>query len=263
MDYLLADSTLVSESERALLSERVVNLPNFLGYWTPEPLPQPGPLPALTQGHITFGSFSRLEKITYPTIASWASILRKLPTANLVLKDRALADTSQRKRLKDAFAAEGVSAGRLKLLVGSDRASHFAAYQKIDIALDPFPHGGGMTTLDALWMGIPVVTWAGQTISSRLAAASLTASGLTDFIANAPETYVDLAVAKATNVEALSRLRTNLRTQIAATEFGDCARYSRAVEAAYREMWQRWCSAHASHAHSEESQASSEELGSG
>ena len=240
MDYLLADSVLVPECERALLSERVVKLPNFLGYWTPEPLPVPGPLPALSQGHITFGSFNRLEKITDLTIRSWASILRQLPEARLVLKDRSLTDAGQRTRLEGAFVTEGISAGRLKLLADSDRASHFAAYQKIDIALDPFPHGGGMTTLDALWMGIPVLTWAGQTISSRLAAASLSALGLTDFIANAPNSYVDLAVAKATNLEALCQLRTNLRTQIAASEFGDCVRYSRAVEAVYREIWQRW-----------------------
>jgi predicted O-linked N-acetylglucosamine transferase (SPINDLY family) len=159
-----------------------------------------------------------------------------------------LADSGQRRRIEDAFAAQGISAGRLTLQGGSDRASHFAAYRKIDIALDTFPHSGGMTTLDAMWMGVPVVTWAGDTISSRLAAACLTALGLTDFVASTPEAYVDLAVAKATSLEALSRLRAGLRTRIAASEFGDSARYCRAVEAAYREMWRLWCSARASHA---------------
>jgi protein O-GlcNAc transferase len=93
-----------------------------------------------------------------------------------------------------------------------DRASYFATYQNIDIALDTFPHSGGMTTLDALWMGIPVVTWAGETISARLAAASLAALKRTDFIANSPDSYVNLAVAKASNVDALSLLRATLRS---------------------------------------------------
>ena len=241
MDYLLADPVLVPESERGLLSERVVNLPNFLGYWTPEPLPEPGELPTLTNGNITLGSFNRLEKITHPTIRSWVAILRKLPTAHLVLKDGALEDLGQRARLEEAFAAEGIAVERLKLIGGSDRESHFMAYRKIDIALDPFPHSGGMTTLDCLWMGVPVVTWRGQTISSRLAAACLTASGLSDFIADSPESYVDLVVAKAAELEALSRLRSGLRTRISTSEFGNCLRYTSAVEAAYREMWQDWC----------------------
>jgi predicted O-linked N-acetylglucosamine transferase (SPINDLY family) len=97
-----------------------------------------------------------------------------------------------------------------------------------------------MTTLDALWMGVPVVTWAGRTISSRLAAASLTAAGLTDFVAPDLESYVELVVAKATDLPALADLRATLRARVAGSAFGDPARYARAVEAAFREMWQRW-----------------------
>jgi len=98
-----------------------------------------------------------------------------------------------------------------------------------------------MTTLDALWMGIPVVAWAGESISGRLAASCLTASGLSDFVATSPKTYVELAVAKAHDLEAISRLRSGLRTRLAASEFGDCARYARAIEAEYRQIWRNWC----------------------
>jgi protein O-GlcNAc transferase len=241
MDYLLADPVLVPETERALLVEQVIDLPNFLGYWVPDRLPEPGALPALGRGHITFGSFNRLAKILDPVLRTWTSILRLLPEAHLLIKDRGLADLNQRARIHAVFAEQGVGVERVKLLGPTDRAGHFAAYQEIDLALDPFPHGGGMTTLDALWMGVPVVTWSGRTISSRLAAASLSALGLTDFIAFDPETYVELAVAKATDVEALSRLRANLRRRVSHSRFGDCALYTSAVEAAYREMWQRWC----------------------
>jgi hypothetical protein len=104
-----------------------------------------------------------------------------------------------------------------------------------------YAHGGGMTTLDALWMGVPVVTWRGRTISSRLAAASLTALDLTDFIASDRESYVELAVAKASDPDALNRMRASLRPRLARSSVGDPERYARAVEAAYVEMWKRWC----------------------
>src|SRR5215469_8886492 len=114
-------------------------------------------------------------------------------------------------------------------------------YNEVDIALDPFPHGGGMTTLDALWMGVPVVTCAGQTISSRLAAASLVSLGLHDFICPDPDQYVDTALAVANDLGKLPDLRSRLRGLMAASDFGDPVRYSRALENAYREMWRHWC----------------------
>jgi protein O-GlcNAc transferase len=243
MDYLLADPVLVPATERALLVEQVVDLPNFLGYWAPNQLPEPGGLPALRRGYVTFGSFNRLAKIGDPVLRTWASILRALPDAHLVLKARMLAESSQQVRVRDILAKERVASKRVQLLGYSDRDRHFIAYQEIDIALDPFPHSGGMTTLDALWMGVPVVTCPGRTISSRLAAASLTALGLPDFIAPDLGTYVELATAKATDVTGLSRMRETLRKRVADSAFGDPARYTCAVEAAYREMWRSWCDA--------------------
>jgi hypothetical protein len=105
------------------------------------------------------------------------------------------------------------------LMTRSDRVSHFAAYSAIDIALDPFPHAGGMTTLDALWTGVPVVTWAGKSVSSRWAATSLAPLGLTDFIADGPESYVALAIAKTADLEALTRLGASLRTRMATSDW--------------------------------------------
>jgi protein O-GlcNAc transferase len=127
------------------------------------------------------------------------------------------------------------------ILDQGSRESHFAAYQELDIALDPYPHGGGMTTLDALWMGVPVVTCPGRTISSRLAAASLHAAGLDDYIASDSSHYIELAIAMAGNLAALADLRKTLRERVAGTPFGDPVRYARAVEGQYRSMWRRWC----------------------
>lgn len=237
MDYLMADAVLVPDSMRPLLCERVIELPGFLGYWSPEVLPQPGPLPALERGHITFGSCNRLEKLTAPTLECWAAILSQVKTARLILKDAALDAADQCARIRTAFRSRGIDEARLTLLGSSSRQAHFAAYQGIDIALDPFPHGGGMTTLDALWMGVPVIAWAGPTISSRLAAANLTALGLAGFVADDPDGYVALAVQKAAGLAELAALRADLRGRLAASEIGDSARYCRAVEKAYRQMW--------------------------
>jgi predicted O-linked N-acetylglucosamine transferase (SPINDLY family) len=238
----MAGPVLVPEYNRGLFAERViVDLPNFTGFWTPDPLPDVGPLPALTRGHVTFGSFNRPVKMSEDTIRSWAAILRRLPSAGLVLKHPQLAERSLRMRIAAAFQAQGVPSTVLTFLGGTDRISHFAAYNAIDIALDPFPHAGGMTTLDALWMGVPVVTWAGKTVSARWAATSLVPLDLTDFIADSPESYIELAVAKAADLESLSQLRAGLRTRMATSDFGDGPHYCRTVEAAYLKMWQCWC----------------------
>jgi protein O-GlcNAc transferase len=242
MDYLLADLLLVPAAERPLLAEEVSDLPNFLGYWTPDALPEPSALPAIANGYVTFGSFNRLAKIGDPVLRRWAKILRALPKARLVIKaDQLLGDGSRRARIEAVLGEESVDGGRVTLIGRVARADHFAAYRGIDLALDPFPHGGGMTTLDALWMGVPVVTCPGQTISSRLAAASLRALGLTDWIAADPDAYVALAIAKASELDGLARLRAGLRGRMADSVVGDPRRYTREVEAAYRGMWRRWC----------------------
>jgi predicted O-linked N-acetylglucosamine transferase (SPINDLY family) len=241
MDYLLADPILVPTHERGLLAEKVFDLPNFLGFWAPEPLPVAGPLPALARGYVTFGSFNRLDKIQEPVVRTWAKILSALPTARIVIKNRWLGDTAQRDHLIALFTSHGIAPQRVGLLGPATRAAHFAAYGEVDIGLDTFPHGGGMTTLDALWMGVPVVTSAGATISSRLAAASLTAAGLGDFMAPDLDRYVELAIAKTADCSALAQLRQDLRARMEATAFADPERYTRAVEAGYREIWRRWC----------------------
>jgi predicted O-linked N-acetylglucosamine transferase (SPINDLY family) len=253
MDYLLADPVLVPSAMRHFLTEQVVDLPNFLGYWMPEATPEPGPLPALSRGEVTFGSFNRFNKVQRPVLESWARILRAVPGSRLMLKGdktmkdgKIFVDASQQARLNAVLAENGVALERIALAPWRERDAHFAAYNEIDIALDPFPHGGGMTTLDALWMGVPVVTFAGCIVSSRLAAASLSAIGLTDFIAPDLEGYVALAGAKARDLEALAALRASLRPRLKASAFGDPARYTAAVEAAYRAMWQRWATAGAS-----------------
>jgi predicted O-linked N-acetylglucosamine transferase (SPINDLY family) len=196
----------------------------------------------MTRGYVTFGSFNRFSKIIDPVLRRWAAILRAVPNSRLVLKgDRPLAPEHQRAAMLAVLSAEGIAPDRVSFLDQLGRAAHFAAYHDIDIALDPFPHGGGMTTLDALWMGVPVITAPGRIISSRVAAATLSAMGLTDFIATDGESYIQLAVRQASNLASLAQLRSTLRSRVADTDFGDPIRYTRAVEQHYQAMWQRWC----------------------
>jgi predicted O-linked N-acetylglucosamine transferase (SPINDLY family) len=241
MDYLFADPVLMPLGQRHLLSEQVADLPCFLSYWAPGPLPEPGPLPALANGYVTFGSFNRVAKISDAVLHCWSMIIRSVPRARIVLKDKTLNDSGQQKRVRTVLTDAGLEASQVILRGDSDRSNHFAAYNSIDIALDPFPHGGGMTTLDALWMGVPVVTTLGSTISSRLASSILTASGLEEFIADNREVYPALAISVASDLIALTALRKSLRARVAHSRFGDPLLYTRAVEAAYRTMWRRWC----------------------
>jgi protein O-GlcNAc transferase len=241
MDYLFADPVLLPSEQRSLLAERVHDLPNFLGYWTPDRLPDPSPLPAMDRGFVTFGSFNRMAKIQDPVLRCWAAILRALPTARLVIKtEHQLHGAGRLAEMQAVLVGEAIAADRVDFRPFGGRDAHFASYQDIDIALDPFPHGGGMTTLDALWMGVPVVTEPGKIISSRLAAASLSALGLTDFVAG-PGSYADLAVEKARDIQALATLRMGLRARMTASAIGDPVRYARAVEQGYRTMWRDWC----------------------
>ncbi|MDE2228618.1 MAG: tetratricopeptide repeat protein [Alphaproteobacteria bacterium] len=241
MDYLLADPVLIPPAERPLFAERIIDLPGALGYWTPEKLPAPGPLPVRANGFVTFGSFNRRAKITPGVLRDWSAILRALPDARLVLKNKQFGDPAEQTELRTAFAAADLPAERVTFLGQTGRAEHFAAYRALDIALDPFPHGGGMTTLDALAMGVPVITRTGRTIPSRLAASCLTALDLMQFIATDAAGYVAAAVATAGDLDALERLRAALPGRLAHSAIGDARRYAAAVEDVYRTAWRRYC----------------------
>ena len=225
MDYIFSDLTLIPPAKRALLTEKVADLPNYIGFWSPEPLPEPNPLPALTRGYVTVGSFNRISKVLPTVLQCWAAILRALPNSRLVLKDRLLDPASQQAPILGALANEGIAPDRVTILDQGARTSHFAAYHDLDIALDPFPHSGGMTTLDALWMGVPVVTCPGPTISSQPTAACLTAAGLIDYIASDFGNYVELSVAKTRDLVPLAELRSSRSWR----SISDCGGSSRLV----------------------------------
>ncbi len=237
MDYLVADPVLVPPAERALLQEKVVDLPCYLSYWCPDTLPSPGTLPAIASNRITFGSFNRPSKLTAPTLELWSQVLAAVPTSRLLLKSATWVEPAERERLLRHVAKHGIGEDRIAFIGGTTRLDHFVAYTSVDICLDPLPHSGGMTTMDALWMGLPVITLPGATPSSRLSASILTALDLTEWIARDADDYVAKAAAWAADLPRLSAYRRDLRTRIQSSPVGDLARYAAALEARYLEMW--------------------------
>ncbi|MGD1277623.1 MAG: tetratricopeptide repeat protein [Tepidisphaeraceae bacterium] len=244
MDYRLTDA--VADPPGAgepFYTELLVRLPRtFLCFHAPPDAPEVGPLPAKSAGHLTFGSFNNLTKMLDSTLQCWAEILRRVPQSRLVLKCPALLEAVTAARLRQRFAALGIEPARLDLrgLTPSKR-QHLLAYHKIDVALDSFPYNGTTTTCEALWMGLPVVTHSGATHAGRVGASLLSTLGLNDLIAQSPQQYVQIAERLAGDWDALAALRAGLRDRMRQSPLMDAAPFAREVEAAYRQMWRRWC----------------------
>jgi predicted O-linked N-acetylglucosamine transferase (SPINDLY family) len=158
-----------------------------------------------------------------------------------VFHDTRLAQTFLR-RLQEVG---GIGPERVVLLGRSKHAEHLAVFDRIDIGLDPFPQGGGISTAEALHMGVPIVTLLGATVPSRITASFLDVLQMRDWVAETEDDYVRIALQKKADLNALAALRRQLRTRVVQSPYGDLERYVRAVEDAYRQMWKRWCDRHA------------------
>lgn len=241
IDYLFADPVSVPESARPHFAEAIFDLPCILGHVVPDYAPDVGPLPCAGGASVTFGCLNRLNKITAGVVRVWGRLLREVPESRLLLKDAQLSDPNEGRRMIAAFGAEGVAEDRLILMSRTPHFEHLAAFARVDIALDPFPTTGGISTLEAMWMGVPVVAMLGNSTPSRVGAAIVSAAGLTDWVAANEDEYVAIAKGFAADRVALARLRATLRSSLATSPLGDSVQYCRAVEGAYRTMWRRWC----------------------
>ncbi len=244
MDYRLSDAIADPEgADDALYSETLVRLPNgFLCYAPPADAPEIAGSPALDSGHVTFGSFNNLSKVTPQVVEAWARILDAVPGSRLLIKSRPLADEETRARYLDMFAAHGTDTGRLELLSRiPSKLGHLGAYGRVDIGLDPFPYNGTTTTCEAMWMGVPVITLSGDRHSGRVGTSILTRVGLTEFITGTAAAYVEAAMQLAYVRDRLSELRDGLRRRLQGSPLCDGPAFTRDVEAAYRDMWRKWC----------------------
>ncbi len=248
IDYRLCDEiTDPTPQANAYAVEALVRLPNLHCYAPPADAPPVGALPALAAGHVTFGAFNKLAKISPQTAALWADMLKRNPNARLIVKTKPLAEVETRTRLEQTFASHGINADRLDLRGWSaeDRA-HLDLYNSIDIALDTTPYNGTTTTCEALWMGVPVLTMSGHGHAGRVGASLLSQVGLADWIAEDHAGFVALAKRFAADRPALAALREGLRSAVKASPLCDGKAYAHAVEAAYRAMWRKACETSAS-----------------
>ncbi len=241
MDYLVTDAATSPPESAAWMSEALVRLPHGrLCYAPPAYAPEPAPPPSEARGYVTFGSFNNLTKVGPQVVRLWAAVLKAAPGSRLLLKWPALGQETTREGLLQAFAAEGIGAERLELRPYSPHEQMLGEYADMDVALDPFPFGGGLTSAEALWMGVPVVTLPGATPASRQTLAFLKAVDLEDLAAPSPEAYVERAVALAGDIGRRKALRAALRDRMAASPLTDGKAFVPALEAAYRQMWKGW-----------------------
>lgn len=244
MDYRLTDARADPPGmTEAFHSEKLVHLPGtFLCYQCPADAPAVGPLPALAAGRITFGSFNNLAKTTPQVLGVWARILQAVPDSHLLLKSRATGDDGVRSRLLQQFAGYGVDGSRVEFHdpVPGFRG-HMDAYNRVDIGLDTFPYNGTTTTCEALWMGVPVISLAGQVHAARVGVTLLEQVGLGHLAAPDETAYTEAAARLAADQACLARVRAGLRQAMQGSTLCDADRFARALVLAFTEMWQAWC----------------------
>jgi protein O-GlcNAc transferase len=239
MDYLIADPYLLPPGEEKFICETPVRLPST--YWCFRPLPATPDvnlLPAQSGGGVTFGCLNSYGKVNSEVLSLWGQILKAVPDSRLLLH---AAEGSHRQRARDQLANMGVDPNRLDFEAYVPFSEYFQQYHEIDIALDPFPFAGGTTTCDALWMGVPVISLAGNTTVSRGGLSILTNAGLPELVAKSVEEYIRIAVDLAADLPRLAHLRATMRERMQHSPLMNEKRYVADLEAAYRMMWRNWC----------------------
>jgi predicted O-linked N-acetylglucosamine transferase (SPINDLY family) len=243
IDFLIGDSQVCPLGLESLYSESVYRLDGaYLCFRPPRHAPEIASLPALERGLITFGSFNKLFKLSPQLAALWSEVLQAVPNSRLLLKTPALDDPGTAGRFRALFGNYGIGSDRIELLGGTTHREVLESYGRVDIALDPAPYNGTMTTLEGLWMGVPFITLAGDGFASRVGASIATVIGLdADLVATTEAEYVTRAVTLASDVKRLAVVRVGMRARVLQSTLGDVPAFTRRLEAAYRDMWSRWC----------------------
>jgi predicted O-linked N-acetylglucosamine transferase (SPINDLY family) len=250
IDYRLSDVHADPPGTGDSSTEQLVRLPRtFLCYRPADAAPPVGPVPARAAGRITFGSFNAPAKVNAPLVAMWSQVLNQIPDSRLILKSPGLQSDGAREHMSRYFPANLVETGRVELVGWTPtEAEHLRFYERIDIALDTFPYHGTATTCEALWMGVPIITLAGDAHMSRVGVSILRNIGLAELIADSPAQFVQIACRLASDTPRLGELRSTLRQRMRQSPLMDAPGFARDIESAYRRMWHTWCAAPAGNA---------------
>lgn len=241
MDGFFADAyTVPPELARRGYTEPILALPCIVPF-APMPYSDPvQPLPSLTSDWFTFGSFNRWNKMSESVLETWGRILAAVPNSRLLLKEKIYEREDIRRQVVAAMARQGVAAERIEFRPWTTHVDHLRAYHEVDLALDPFPHSGGITALEGLWQGVPPITLVGERVPERLSASFCSVLNLKAFIATSRQDYIDRAVGFATHcLPQLAEIRSTLQHRMAASPL--CTGYVAAVETHYRDLWRSWC----------------------
>jgi predicted O-linked N-acetylglucosamine transferase (SPINDLY family) len=241
IDYRVSDPYLdPPEADESLYTEKTLRLPD--SFWCYDPhegraVPV-SPLPALSRGTVTFGSLNNFCKVNADVLNLWAQVLRQVEGSRLILLART---GSCRQRTLEVLTRAGVREDRIQFVDVLPRRHYFELYHQIDIGLDTFPYNGHTTSLDSLWMGVPIVTLAGKTVVSRAGLSQHSNLGLAGFVTHTSKEFVRTAISWAADLPRLAELRTLLRPKMLQSPLMDAPRFAGNMEALYRQTWQTWC----------------------
>lgn len=242
IDYLLSDIYSTPLDEEVYYSEKIIRMPDgWLCYKPPEYAPKVGPLPAAKTQVITFGSFNNPNKINPEIVSVWANVLEAVPNSQLLLKYSGLDSVVQKNRVSAVFKECGIDLTRVIFEGAAPHIELMRRYEAVDIALDTYPYSGGLTTFEALWMGVPVISLPGDTFASRHSQSHLSTIGLPELVAKDKDDFVTIAANLAGDIDKLETLRKNLRPMMKASPSCDAALFAKNFEVLMRDIWRKWC----------------------
>lgn len=247
MDYWIADQIAADPCLKGSQphSEELVLLPDFFMCFKPTPdSPSVNDLPAIQAGHITFGSFNANVKVNSEVIELWSKILNSISDSRLIMLTVPEGEAQQ--IVHAQFARHGITPDRVELVPRLTHEEFLLLHRRVDIALDPFPYNGTTTSLHGLWMGVPFISLLGNTFAARVGASILENLGLSEFIAESPDAYIEIAIKNASDLNKLRALRTQLRERMQGSPLVDASRFTQNLENAYHHMWTEYCSGQAS-----------------
>ncbi|MGV3615621.1 MAG: tetratricopeptide repeat protein [Fimbriimonas sp.] len=237
MDYIICDEFVVPEAEERYYTERPARMPGCMYVFQPPKLDVPvGPLPMLAKGTPTFGCFNNTAKITPAVVALWCEVLRAIPEATMILNRWPFATAEVREHFWSLFEANGVDRARVDLRATKGRQAYFESYRDVDVMLDTFPFGGGTTTSEALWMGVPVVSLPADRLVGHMTETVVHAVGLPEILVSNPEEFVSMAIGLVGDPEGLASMRAGLREQVESSPLCDLPAFAQRLERLYEWM---------------------------